>query len=345
LQALQGAYALEIPNGPEGSRKLATGCCGVQSYLEKLPLYVAREHGPRRVTVVLSDWDIGGDIRASSGLSEEILRGGLKDGSVFGKVFKSGKNSGAVVVGDTFEGRCRQYKSNSMVAWHSGKSLKVAIAFSDMDGGFTEGDVNEYFRIADAVCNDVEWLQLQEAILIKLASKIPDSGYTGLHSNDTHRYAVALGKEMKLTPGGIATLGLSALLHDLGKLFVPESILNKQGPLSEEEFDIVRTHPAHGMKIIKEMGLDCELAAIGEHHERWDGTGYPRQKSKYQISTHGCILSACDAASAMKNKRYGRQKNAAEAAKELSLCADSQFRRDIAHSLAYLLVDGLYSSN
>jgi len=96
-------------------------------------------------------------------------------------------------------------------------------------------------------------------------------------------------------------------LHDIGKIGVRDSILNKPGPLSMDEYEIVKKHPSIGDSIVSELGLSPEeRSIIRHHHERWDGAGYPDGLSGEQIPLLARILSVADAFDAMTSKRAYR---------------------------------------
>ncbi|HUA04111.1 MAG TPA: HD-GYP domain-containing protein [Solirubrobacteraceae bacterium] len=100
-------------------------------------------------------------------------------------------------------------------------------------------------------------------------------------------------------------LGMGLLLSDIGKLAIPESILNKPGKLSEEEWEIVQTHPKAGVKLVRDTGAWCPLvqACVLRHHERWDGTGYPESKSGTEIHEMARIAAVADVYDAITSER------------------------------------------
>lgn len=111
-----------------------------------------------------------------------------------------------------------------------------------------------------------------------------------------------------LSANQVARISLGGFLHDLGKIAVPDAILNKPDKLTEEEYDIIKTHPDVGRRLL----TDHPLAALAEaavfgHHERPDGLGYPRQLSREQISVEARIVGICDAFDAMTSTRPYRK--------------------------------------
>src|SRR5207247_989374 len=99
---------------------------------------------------------------------------------------------------------------------------------------------------------------------------------TSQHTEEVVRLAVAVAAELELDLEAVRTVELGAVLHDIGKVRVPEAILNKPGPLDEAEWKVMRTHPEVGEQIVRPIqSLQAILPIVRHHHERWDGTGYP----------------------------------------------------------------------
>lgn len=133
--------------------------------------------------------------------------------------------------------------------------------------------------------------------------------YTFYHSVNVTVLSIVLGAAIHLTTEELYKLGLSALLHDIGKVFIPKEILNKPGRLTEKEFEIVKSHSEAGYKYIKE-GYDVPLKSyvgILQHHERYDGGGYPDGKKFENISLFGRIISISDVYDALTSDRPYRK--------------------------------------
>ncbi len=119
---------------------------------------------------------------------------------------------------------------------------------------------------------------------------------TARHSRVVSRLARALGLAIGLQPSDLLTLELGALLHDLGKIAVPIGILRKDGPLSLDEWAVIRGHPAIGERILREVPeFSGILAAVRHHHERWDGAGYPDRLQGAAIPLHAQLIGLADA--------------------------------------------------
>lgn len=134
------------------------------------------------------------------------------------------------------------------------------------------------------------------------------SPFTFRHSVSTTEMAVLVADHMGLAPDRVDLVRRAALLHDIGKLGVPNTILDKAGPLTQDEWRTVHQHPFFGSEILSRVGAFREIALlIAQHHERLDGSGYPLQLSGEQISMEARILAVADVASALMERRPYRQ--------------------------------------
>ncbi|MBK9165499.1 MAG: HD domain-containing protein [Acidobacteria bacterium] len=124
--------------------------------------------------------------------------------------------------------------------------------------------------------------------------------YTRGHSERVARISVAIGKEMNLPEDELEALRISALLHDVGKIAIDDSILKKPAALTAEEFDIMKTHPVKGYKIMSQIpGMDAFLPGMYMHHEMVNGEGYPQGLKGDEIPLQGKIVSVADTFDAM----------------------------------------------
>jgi putative nucleotidyltransferase with HDIG domain len=158
---------------------------------------------------------------------------------------------------------------------------------------------------------------------------------TSEHTEEVVRLAVAVAVELELELEAVRNVELGAVLHDIGKVRVPEAILNKPGPLTEEEWEVMRTHPDVGERILRPIkSLQTILPIVRHHHERWDGTGYPDRLIGRAIPLGARIVAVCDAYRAMTEDRPYR-KALPEAAARLELMdgIGSQFDRDCVDAL------------
>jgi putative nucleotidyltransferase with HDIG domain len=141
--------------------------------------------------------------------------------------------------------------------------------------------------------------------------------YTAGHSIRVARLSVAVAREMGLSEADIETLRLGALLHDIGKIGVSDSVLRKPGKLTDEEFEQIKLHPTLGARILKPLRMfDAQIAIVELHHERPDGRGYPHGLVGDAIPVAARIVHVADAFDAMTSARAYRPGRPAEAALE-----------------------------
>ncbi|NLI82492.1 MAG: response regulator [Deltaproteobacteria bacterium] len=154
--------------------------------------------------------------------------------------------------------------------------------------------------------------------------------YTGKHSERVTTYAVMIAREMRCSEAQLETLQTVGYLHDIGKIGIHDSILNKPAPLSREEYELVKKHPVIGESIVAELGLTLEeRSIIRHHHERWDGSGYPDGLGGEEIPILARIVAVADAFDAMTSKRaYRGAMGTAEAVRELRRNRNKQFDGD-----------------
>jgi diguanylate cyclase (GGDEF)-like protein len=151
--------------------------------------------------------------------------------------------------------------------------------------------------------------------------------YTYGHSRKVSEYSVAIAELLGLPQDKIATIRAASLLHDIGKVGIPDSILSKEGPLTDKEWEPVKTHPQLGVEILRHIIdlVNC-LPTILHHHEHYDGKGYPSGLKGDNIPIEGRILAIADAYDAMTSPRpYREQLSPQEALNELKRCAGTQF--------------------
>ena len=151
--------------------------------------------------------------------------------------------------------------------------------------------------------------------------------YTARHSRNTVELAVAVAERLGLDDHEREEVRLVALLHDVGKLGMPDRVLNKPTSLSAAELAMIREHPAAGARVVSQVEELAHLApAIRAGHERWDGGGYPDGLAGEDIPLASRITFACDAYDAMTSERpYRRAMAPQQARRELRRCAGSQF--------------------
>jgi HD-GYP domain-containing protein (c-di-GMP phosphodiesterase class II) len=140
-------------------------------------------------------------------------------------------------------------------------------------------------------------------------------------------FSLRLGYELGLDKQALRDLELGALLHDIGKIGVPDAILRKPAQLNGEEWAKMKMHPLHGQKILRNIEfLQGAARIVAQHHERWDGKGYPFGLRGEDIDIGARIFAVVDAFDAMISDRiYQRGRSYQEALRELERCAGTQF--------------------
>jgi HD superfamily phosphohydrolase YqeK len=151
--------------------------------------------------------------------------------------------------------------------------------------------------------------------------------YTRGHSERVSRGAVMIANEIGMRPERVGAIQYAGMLHDVGKLGVPTSVLQKRSSLTDEEYAAVQLHPMRGLDIVREIGfLDEALAGIMHHHERIDGRGYPMGLAGDEIPEFARVLAVADAFDAMTSDRsYRGARPVPEAIAELRKWAGKQF--------------------
>ena len=163
--------------------------------------------------------------------------------------------------------------------------------------------------------------------------------YTGSHSQRVTKLAMDIAREMGCLAEEIETIKLGGFLHDIGKVGIGDSILLKPGKLTNNEFDIIKTHPVIGENIVKPLGiLPAEKSIIRHHHERWDGKGYPDGLSGGSIPLLARILSVADAFDAMVTDRpYRRAKTKEDSLSEIEKLSGFQFDKQVVEKFKKIL--------
>ena len=180
----------------------------------------------------------------------------------------------------------------------------------------------------DAALDQQLWLRVQAAGAGALLSAVEARDRaTGAHSREVVDLAEAVGRQLGLEGADLHDVTQVALLHDIGKLSVPDAILRKPSGLDPDELEVMRRHPADGARIVAAIPELAHLApAIRAEHERWDGGGYPDGLANEAIPLASRIAFVCDAYHAMTNDRpYRRRMVREDAVRELSEGAGGQF--------------------
>jgi HD-GYP domain-containing protein (c-di-GMP phosphodiesterase class II) len=204
-------------------------------------------------------------------------------------------------------------------------------------------DVEEALRLADqrmyahkrGARRDGVAQEVKRALLSALAQRDPELGD---HVDDVGLLAEQTARELGFSSGETERIRIAAELHDIGKMAIPEAILNKRGPLTEQEWALMRQHTVAGERIISAATALADVGPIVRcSHERWDGQGYPDRLAGEQIPRGARIISVCDSYHAMTSDRPYRKAMSVEVAlAELRAGSGTQFDPEVV--LAFLRV-------
>jgi len=161
--------------------------------------------------------------------------------------------------------------------------------------------------------------------------------YTGGdHTRGVVALSLEVADELGLDEHERHNVELAALLHDIGKIVIPDSIINKPGPLTDDEWALMKTHTVEGQRMLDRVGgvLREVGMIVRASHERWDGGGYPDGLAGGRIPREATVVAACDAFNAMTTDRsYRRARSAADALAEMRACSGSQFSPEVVSAL------------
>lgn len=196
-----------------------------------------------------------------------------------------------------------------------------------------QSDENNYVNVYD---------EYKSTIYALTAAIDAKDHYTFSHSDNVASHAVALAKHLRLNEDIVENIRQAALLHDIGKISIPEKILNKPGKLTDSEFRIMQGHVEASIDIIKHLpSLDYVIPAVLGHHERYDGRGYPRRISGEDIPLTARILCISDAFDAMVSKRcYKKEIPIKDTLKIMIGEAGKQFDPQLVNAFVSLVENG-----
>ena len=230
--------------------------------------------------------------------------------------------------------RCRVVREVGLVpsiALGTATKTEQGESLSDV---FRRGETNMYQRKLSSSQSrrSALVLSLQQALVEK-------SHETEEHARNLQKLAVSLAKKIGLSDGEVVTTSLVALLHDIGKIAISETILNKPAPLTEEEWQVMKGHCAIGYRIVSSSPDLLDVAeGVLYHHERWDGQGYPHGLSGAAIPVAARIVALADAFDAMTTDRpYRKALSRIDAMDEIAQRAGSQFDPVLAREFLLLL--------
>lgn len=187
-----------------------------------------------------------------------------------------------------------------------------------------------------------------EASLTMLANAIEvRDQYTRGHVERVTDYSVTIAQAVKPEEKFIDQVRFGAILHDIGKIHVRESVLRKKGPLTDDEWEELKRHPVTGAEMIKDIPyLKPAIPAVRHHHERWDGKGYPDELSGAQIPLAARIVAVADSLDAMTtNRPYHKALSATHAYEEIVNNAGTQYDPEVVKAFQKLWTDGKITIN
>lgn len=181
--------------------------------------------------------------------------------------------------------------------------------------------------------------QVTPTIFALMAAVDAKDSFTFEHSEHVSEYAAKLAAKLGLPKDDIQTAKVAGLLHDIGKIGIPESILKKKGKLTDEEYEVMKTHVENSIEMIHFLpNMNYVIPAVLSHHERYDGKGYPGGVKGNDIPLLGRILAVCDSFDAMVSKRAYKDPLSVEyAIGELERGKGTQFDPDVAQAFVELI--------
>lgn len=234
--------------------------------------------------------------------------------------------------------------------------LIVRISFfssaTEMNSDYFPGRFDKFNRIIE---NTVKRMREEWSFSLELMKKLDD--VSAMRDDETRDHTQRVGKISELlagiigmAPDEIVSIRLAAPLHDIGKIGIPDSILFKRGPLTEEEYEIMKTHTKMGAKLLESDFdiLKCARKIALYHHERYDGTGYPDKLKGNAIPIEARIVTITDSFDAMVSKRpYKKAKSFSFAIDELGKNSGTQFDSELVEAFKSMIytIEQLYKES
>lgn len=208
----------------------------------------------------------------------------------------------------------------------------ASVVMNDVLEQIQQGQSLDVQQVRQAVTPMIDSVMRNQDAMAWLVYLRKRDEYTYQHSIASSIWAVIVGRHLGFDRQGLDTLAMGGMLLDVGKAKLPKSIVHKEGPLDETEMAIMRKHVAVGLNMVKSTpGVNADvLAMIESHHERHDGSGYPRGLAGNDIPVFGRISGLVDCFDAMTTKRpYAPAKSAYDAIRELNVMAGTGFQREL----------------
>jgi diguanylate cyclase (GGDEF)-like protein/putative nucleotidyltransferase with HDIG domain len=204
------------------------------------------------------------------------------------------------------------------------KKLSIQELLNQADSNMYYKKHGEYKLAYNSVLDKIKLPDKCKQFLKTLEEK---DAYTYIHSQYVAQYAAELAKALGLSEMKVKEIYISGLIHDIGKLYIPNGVLRKPGKLTQEEYTVIKDHVTDGLDMLKDLSISkIALSGIKYHHERFDGNGYPNGIKGSDTPLEGRIVQIADAFSAMTIKRVYRESLSVEdALNELIKNSGSQF--------------------
>ncbi|MEA4920766.1 MAG: HD-GYP domain-containing protein [Clostridiaceae bacterium] len=244
---------------------------------------------------------LAADIRGDKG--ELLLSGGqvltfkhisrLISGAVDGAYVTDGNEDASQTRGII----SRTLRDNTMVA--------VKTLFDIAGAGSKNGIDQAYFSLESCLDEIIDEILQNKDVVSNIVDIKTYDDYTYQHSVNVAALAVVVGASLNMSRRGLYRLGMGALLHDIGKIYIPKEILNKQGKLTYEQYELMKEHPKLGYDYLKgRWKVPTEsIIAVLTHHERCDGTGYPYGITAEKQTLEGKLVAICDVYDALISER------------------------------------------
>jgi putative nucleotidyltransferase with HDIG domain len=291
----------------------------------------------RRYDLALVDWCLGGD---TDGI--EVLRRLRTEDRALVGILMSGHASTALVIesmrAGAFDFLPKPFDEESLaLVLQRAATYRGVLLENERYHQHLCATVERKSEALNAALDEVT--RAYEATLTTLVAMLDAREHrTARHSRRVMRLARRLAEAMNLPADEVDAIGQGALLHDLGKIGIPDHILLKPGPLDDAERERIRTHPRLGYDLLKDIpAFQAAADIVLSHHERWDGMGYPRGLAGSAISLGARIFSVVDAYDAMRDERpYAEPIPPAEALQEVVRERGAQFDPDVVDALVRL---------
>jgi two-component system, cell cycle response regulator len=263
----------------------------------------------------------------------------------YGAAYRLGGDEFCVLASTTTGGSGRLIERAAAALSEEGEGFSVRCSYGSVLMPAEASDLTEALRIAD----DRMYLHKQrnrpsadrQSIDVLVSVLNERDSQLAHHLAGVADLAEAASRRLQVPEPQLRTLRQAAELHDVGKLAIPEEILSKPGPLTEDEWEFVRRHTLIGERILGAApALGAAAKLVRSTHERWDGTGYPDRLVGSEIPLGARIIAVCDAFDAMTSPRpYAKPLSAEETIRELFRCAGTQFDPDVVEAIAAVQAD------